>query len=80
MSGGAALERGAEPRLSIGRRSLVELPLAAASGAFGSGAALPVPTSGATLRPGVQDLGVASAESDVSSVFDVPAFLRRQEG
>jgi cell division protein FtsZ len=80
MSGGAALARSAEPRLSIGRRALVELPLAAASGATGSGAVLPVPTGGATRHPSVQDPSDASAELDLSSAFDVPAFLRRQEG
>jgi len=52
------------PRLSLTRRPLLELPLAV-NGAMGSEAA----------EPAVEDGGF-----DLSSTFDIPAFLRRQEG
>jgi cell division protein FtsZ len=65
--GNAATERGASPRLSIGRRALLELPLPAAVG-------------GTLLDAGSQlDPSAAHAELDLDSAFDVPAFLRRQE-
>jgi cell division protein FtsZ len=78
----AAAER-LQPRLSITRRSLLDLPLAA-----------PAPTS-STASAGSSELGeLATAHAsgggqgdrlgldpdfDLSSTFDVPAFLRRQE-
>jgi cell division protein FtsZ len=53
------------PRLSLTRRPLIDLPLAAAA------------------TPSVADADATSevnADLDLSSPFDVPAFLRRQEG
>ncbi len=52
------------PRLSIARRSLLDMPMAAAGG----GAAAPAPQA-------AEDLDL-----DLNRGFDVPAFLRRQEG
>jgi hypothetical protein len=62
----AAAPEPAGPRLSITRRSLVDLPLAASGGggAVGGG--------GAASSDG-------SSDFDSGSAFDVPAFLRRQE-
>ena len=55
------------PRLSLTRRPLLDLPLAAASVAAAS--------------PGGADASAeADAGFDLSSTFDIPAFLRRQEG
>jgi cell division protein FtsZ len=63
----ASAPAGASPRLSIARRALLDLPMAAggSTGPSGSGA-----------EPGRDEAG----EGDLSSTFDVPAFLRRQEG
>jgi cell division protein FtsZ len=72
------------PRLSIARRSLLDLPLAPASrivsgaapssAAAASGDALEsITTDGDTLHAGQPDV-------DFGTSFDVPAFLRRQEG
>jgi len=62
------------PRLSIARRSLIELPLGPIS-------------SGSSMPPGTGALGADPkrtvdnhADLDGGSPFDVPAFLRRQEG
>jgi len=61
----------AQPRLSIARRPAVELPLAAAGLAHGS------------VEPGgldaADDRGL-NGDFAINSAFDVPAFLRRQEG
>jgi cell division protein FtsZ len=76
---GAAAAAGADrlssARLSIARRPLLDLPLAASGGAppAGSGASAP----GA---PGHNPGDVLNADFDLGSTFDVPAFLRRQEG
>jgi cell division protein FtsZ len=61
----AAIERGAALRLSIARRPLLDLPLSAA--AVGAPNAAAAPTD-------------PLADFDLGSTFDVPAFLRRQEG
>jgi hypothetical protein len=53
------------PRFSLTRRPLLDLPLAAASAASPAGAEAPAE---------------ADAGFDFSSTFDIPAFLRRQEG
>jgi len=55
------------PRLSLTRRPLLDLPLAAASAATASPA-------------GAEVAAEADAGFDFSSTFDIPAFLRRQEG
>src|SRR5262249_17816727 len=57
------VDRLAAPRLWLARRSIVDLPLAAA------------PASTDTLRNSDKHI-----EVDLGSTFDVPAFLRRQEG
>jgi cell division protein FtsZ len=59
-------------RLTMARRSLLDLPLAAASGV----AAEPGAASGASN--GADDM--RKRDDDLSITFDVPAFLRRQEG
>jgi cell division protein FtsZ len=71
----ARMRSGAEPaagtsRFSIARRPMLDLPRAATAGTSGIGS-IEGPTSA--------DTG-ASAEDDSGSTFDVPAFLRRQEG
>jgi cell division protein FtsZ len=55
------------PRLSLTRRPLLDLPLATASVAAASPAGAEAPAE-------------ADAGFDFSSTFDIPAFLRRQEG
>jgi cell division protein FtsZ len=61
----AGAERLASPRLSIARRPVFDLPLA---GAPAAGDLAPLTATG------------TDADFDLSSTFDVPAFLRRQEG
>ena len=56
-------------RLSIARRPLLDLPLVAAGGLTAPVAAMPA-------APGSE----GNPDVDLSSTFDVPAFLRRQEG
>jgi cell division protein FtsZ len=74
-----AVERLTLRRLSGGRRAM-DMPLTvAANTAAGSGA----PGGGATLPlPNLVDTDPAAGESDeeMTRAFDVPAFLRRQEG
>jgi cell division protein FtsZ len=76
-----SVDRSIAPRMSIARRSLAELPLAAGVGA--------APVGSFSLSGGVNDLGGIDAdtlhapESDADTdtgPFDVPAFLRRQDG
>jgi cell division protein FtsZ len=84
-------------RLSIARRPLFELPMAASGGtpmpfAISSAAPVPVaPAAGPAPSPGASDpdamrpmtdadANVTDPDFDLSSTFDVPAFLRRQEG
>ena len=55
------------PRLSLTRRPLLDLPLVAASVAAASSGGADAPAE-------------ADAAFDLSSTFDIPAFLRRQEG
>jgi cell division protein FtsZ len=78
----AAAER-LQPRLSISRRSLLDLPLTAAA---------PAPSTASAGSDELGELAAAHASGgghgdrlgldpdfDLSSTFDVPAFLRRQE-
>jgi cell division protein FtsZ len=82
----AGLDRLVPPRLSIARRPLLDLPLAAVStsSAMPSSAPSPSGSSGmpAETPPVSQATGAAGPDPDfdLSSTFDVPAFLRRQEG
>jgi hypothetical protein len=57
----------ASPRLSIARRALLDLPMAAAGGGAPVGGPDGANADGTT-------------DADLGSTFDVPAFLRRQEG
>jgi hypothetical protein len=57
--------------LSIARRALLDLPLAAGGTGASNG------PSGPAAEPG---RGEPGADFDLGSSFDVPAFLRRQEG
>src|SRR5882672_11096146 len=82
------------PRLSIARRSLLDLPMAASTAAAAAGAsssapppALPTavdiihPAEVAEVAEVVEEARLAmDPDFDVSTTFDVPAFLRRQEG
>ena len=70
----AILDRAQASRFAFARRSLVDLPLASSP----APAATPPPsTSPASSAPAG---GALDADFDLSSTFDVPAFLRRQEG
>ena len=76
----------AAPRLTIARRPLLDLPAAAAAGmpAAASIAATSAPSAGSApvQRSGgleTLDLRLTDGDFDLSSTFDVPAFLRRQE-
>jgi cell division protein FtsZ len=73
-----APERVAAPRLSISRRPVLDLPMAAAA----SAPAAPGVTTGQVDRGGAAPAspGAFAAELELNSEFDVPAFLRRQEG
>ena len=75
----AAPERVAAPRLSISRRPILDLPMAAAGGVP---AAPGLGTGGAPERPAAAPApsSALGADLELSSEFDVPAFLRRQEG
>jgi hypothetical protein len=61
----------AMPRLSLARRPLLDLPLAAGLAAT-AGAAPTAEANGSSDEPG--------HHFDLEPAFDVPAFLRRQEG
>ena len=82
-------------RMSIARRPLFDLPVAASGGAFSGAPSSSAPsapstgssagTSGASdpdaMRlAAVADTPATDPDFDLSSTFDVPAFLRRQEG
>jgi cell division protein FtsZ len=85
----AAVSTASASRLSIARRSLLDVPLAPASRVV-PGAAPPValPAAATEPQPATVDADTlqlpAPAEPepdfDFGSTFDVPAFLRRQEG
>jgi hypothetical protein len=65
------------PRLSITRRPLLDLPSKTAAlplAAAGAGQAASNPHS-----DGAAQLGEVNPDFDLTSSFDVPAFLRRQE-
>jgi cell division protein FtsZ len=64
-------ERVQAPRMTFARRSILDLPMAAAGGAAPLGHLNSVANDSAAAEP--QDLGMGAA-------FDVPAFLRRQDG
>jgi cell division protein FtsZ len=92
---GAVAAPAASPRFTIARRSLLDMPMAAAGGS-----AMPPPAiSAAPASMAAQTTGEAETHSgkdgdgaeldlrltvdpdfDLSSTFDVPAFLRRQDG
>jgi cell division protein FtsZ len=82
-------------RMSIARRPLLDLPMAASGGgpamappsSSGQPAAPAAPAVSAdasdpdAMRPAeIVDAGPVDPDFDLSSTFDVPAFLRRQEG
>jgi hypothetical protein len=69
-----AAER-AMPRISLARRSLLDLPMASG---------LPLASSGAASDNGdgfadADGIDELQMDGDLNSTFDVPAFLRRQE-
>jgi len=80
-TGNAGPDRLASARLSIARRPLLDLPLAAAPGASGGDfpASTPPGPPGAAAAPDGAGSGL-NADFDLGATFDVPAFLRRQEG
>jgi cell division protein FtsZ len=74
LASAAAAERLSAPRLSLARRSLIDLPL----GPVSAGSSMPAAGGpwGADPRRGADN----HIDLDAASPFDVPAFLRRQEG
>jgi cell division protein FtsZ len=86
----SAMDRTSVPRMSIARRGLLDLPLASSGGAgAGAGTAAASGAAGdSTTAAPSKDAGEArkwtldktDLEADPGSAFDVPAFLRRQEG
>ena len=79
MAAAGGSERLASTRVSVARRSLLEIPLGRADG----GSAAPkAAASGATVddrRAEVVQSGESDPDFDLGSTFDTPAFLRRQE-
>jgi cell division protein FtsZ len=69
----AAFDSSAAPRLSIARRPLLDLPLSAPAAAATSALAARGPEASSSA-------GDPAADFDLGPAFDVPAFLRRQEG
>ena len=75
----AAVERLTLRRLAGGRRAM-DLPLSVTGNmAAGSGAAAGGATT-AAAQPDEPDSAASASDEDVNPAFDVPAFLRRQEG
>ena len=73
------------PRLTIARRTLLDLPVAASAGSALPHAGVAAPPSELPAVPHVDELGAMDlrlngGDMDEGSTFDVPAFLRRQEG
>jgi cell division protein FtsZ len=80
----AAATAVAAVRLSISRRSLLDLPMAAAGGAAAAPSGVEAAIradglDGPTDRLKMSDAPADSPDIDLSSTFDVPAFLRRQD-
>jgi cell division protein FtsZ len=78
-----AMSAAASPRLTIARRPLLDLPMAA-SGMSLSAAAMPAGAAVTAMaaEPAADlslELKLNDIDPDLSSTFDVPAFLRRQE-
>ncbi len=78
--GGSAVDRLAASRLSLARRPLLDIPLTAVGG--GTVARQAQASSSAMADSGGNGTQAAepNPDFDLSSTFDVPAFLRRQEG
>jgi cell division protein FtsZ len=68
-------------RMSIARRPLLDLPITVSSGAVAPVARAATGGDGGPAADGAEALNLTTApDFDLSSTFDVPAFLRRQEG
>ena len=76
VMGGTAM---AAPRLSITRRPLFDLPLALTAGPAAAPAASPAVVMADPIAP-EPTKPAGDPDFDLQSTFDVPAFLRRQEG
>jgi hypothetical protein len=74
--GGTAM---AAPRLSITRRPLFDLPLAMTGGPVPAPAVSPAVVMADPIAPEPKK-AAGDPDFDLQSTFDVPAFLRRQEG
>jgi hypothetical protein len=73
------------PRLSISRRTLLDVPAAVAASSGQNGSILQAGGGGAAGRTDTFDGDLmrnveADTDFQTASAFDVPAFLRRQEG
>jgi cell division protein FtsZ len=78
-AGAAPGASNASARLSIARRPLLDLPLNTAGAAAMPLAATGTAGSPPSMTDAGSDAGDVKPDFDLSSTFDVPAFLRRQE-
>ena len=82
-AGAAAAAAANAQRLSIARRPLLDLPLGAAGSIpVPQGQATPLAATGTSQELTIQAAASSegNADFDLTSTFDVPAFLRRQDG
>ncbi len=86
-SGAAAAAASVSPRLTIARRPLLDLPIVVSAGAppaapTANPPAMAAPSATAEPAADLDDMRKLDVDPDfdLSSTFDVPAFLRRQEG
>jgi cell division protein FtsZ len=75
----ASAEAAAQSRLSIARRPAVDLPLAVGAPFTSAAAAGPIASAAPTVEADTTSSDQAM-DLDLGSQFDVPAFLRRQDG
>jgi cell division protein FtsZ len=81
-AGVAAAAASSAQRLSIGRRPILDLPLGASAAAAAAQAPLAATGTGPgrPVSAGAIGLSDSAQDFDLGSNFDVPAFLRRQDG
>jgi cell division protein FtsZ len=78
-AGGGSIDRLASTRVSVARRPPLEIPHARADGVSAAAQAASSPTAD-DGGPEMAQSGETDPDFDLSSTFDTPAFLRRQEG
>ena len=77
-AGGGSIDRLASTRVSVARRPPLEIPHARADGVSAAAQAASSPTAD-DGGPEMAQSGETDPDFDLSSTFDTPAFLRRQE-